>query len=106
MVPEVKAEKIVAQQSFEELFLPGENAKGLCVWPGNVPELRDDQILPAILQVFRQQPEVIVLDENDGRPVTGLLHHGVGEDLVDLAVSLPLPGIEVGSSESDVAKRP
>ena len=41
---QVKAEKIVAQQAFEELFLPRKNAKGLCVWPGNVPELRDDQV--------------------------------------------------------------
>ena len=55
MIAQVKAEQVVAQQAVEQLFLPGEDAKRLAVGPGDVPELGDDQVGIALLEIARQQ---------------------------------------------------
>src|SRR5689334_156219 len=47
---QVKAEQVVAEHSFEDLPLPGENPKALGGRPGDVPELADNQVRPSRLQ--------------------------------------------------------
>ena len=106
VIAQLEAEQVVAQQAVEQLLLPGEGPHDLAVRPGDVPELRDDQAGIALLEHPGEQPEVVVLDEDQGRPVARLLDHRVGEQGVDLAVRLPVAVIEGRPREGDVAQRP
>ena len=89
VIAEMKTKQIVAQQALEQLFLPGKDAKRLAVRPGNVPELGDDQVGIALLEIPRQQRKVVVLDEHECRPITGLFEHRIAEQCVDVAVESP-----------------
>ena len=55
VISEMKTQEVVAEQAVEQLFLPGKNAKRLAVGPGNVPELGDDQVGIALLEIARQE---------------------------------------------------
>ncbi len=99
----MEAEQIVAEETLEEFFLPREGAEGFLVGPGDVPELGDDEIAAGVLEHARQQAEVIILDEHEGRPTVRLLDHRAGEQFVDLAISLPLARQEHGPGVGNVA---
>ena len=49
---------------------------------------------------------MVILDEDERRPVPGLLEDRLGEQLVDLAIGLPVAGVEDRPREDDVAERP
>ena len=102
----VKAEQIAAEQTVEDLFLPRADAERFAVRPGDVPEVADDRIRAARLDHSRQQREVIVLHEHDGRRALDLLEHRLGELRVDARVLLPVGGVEDGPRVGDVAERP
>src|SRR4026207_1163031 len=55
---EMKAHEIISQQAVEKLRFPGETAEHFRVWPGNVPELRNDQVWITVLDHPGQQGEV------------------------------------------------
>src|SRR5207248_2513240 len=69
VVPELEAQEVVAEQAGEQLLLPGEDAEHLPIRPGDVPELCDDQVRIALLEVSGQQAEVVILDEDERRPI-------------------------------------
>ena len=94
VVPDMEAQQVIAEHAVEQLLLPGEDAKDLAIRPGDVPELGHDQVRIALLEVSGQQGEVVILDEDERRPIAGLLQDGVAEQGVDLAVHLPVLGME------------
>jgi hypothetical protein len=71
-----------------------------------MPELRDDQIGIALLQHARQQCEVKVLNEYEGRLLADFFQDGAREQVIDLTVSLPVFRAEDGACKHDVTKRP
>ena len=106
VVAQVEADQVVAEQAVEQLLLPGEGAERLRVGPGDVPELGHGQGRVPPLEHPRQEPEMVVLDEDEGRPVAGLLEDRLGEQLVHLAVGPPVAGVEDRPREDDVAEGP
>ena len=79
VIPQVETQKVVAEQTVQELFLPGENAKRLAVRPGYVPELRDDQIGISLLEIARQEAQMVILNEYESRPAVGFFEHRIAE---------------------------
>jgi hypothetical protein len=61
---DVKADQIGAEQAIHQLALPGANAEGFRIRPGNVPEDGHAGIRPLFLDQPRQQGEVIILHEH------------------------------------------
>ena len=102
----VKAEQIAAEQTVQDLFLPRADAERFPVRPRDVPEVADDGIGTPALDDSRQQREVIVLHEDDGRRALDLVEHGLGELRVDARILLPVRGVEDGPGVSDMAERP
>ena len=102
----MKSEQIVAQHSVEQFLLPGEAAQDFRIRPGYMPELGDDQIRVALLQHPRQQREVKILDEHEGRPMARFFEHGARKYLVHLPVRLPVLGTKGRPCKCDVTKRP
>ena len=83
---QVEAEQIVAQKAVDQFFLPGEGAEGFLVGPGDVPELGDDEIVAGLLEHARQQAEVVVLNEHEGRFAVRLFDDRPREQFIDLAI--------------------
>ena len=106
VVAQVEADQVVAEQAVEQLLLPGERPERLRVGPGDVPELGHGQGRVAPLEHPGQEPEMVILDEHERRPIPGLLEDRVGEQLVDLAVGPPVAGVEDRPREDDVAEGP
>lgn len=57
VISEMETQKVVSQQAVEQLIFPGKGAKRLAVRPGNVPELRDDQIGIASFRYLGNNPK-------------------------------------------------
>ena len=86
----VETEDVGAQQMQQHLVLPRTDSEGLGVGPGYVPEQDDGGIRLAIADEFRQQREVIVLDQHHRIAFAGLPGHDGRELLVDRAVGIPV----------------
>ena len=71
-----------------------------------MPELADDDVGPRVLDESRQQREVVVLHEDDRRPIADLFEHRVGEAPIDAHVLLPVALVELRARVGDVAERP
>ena len=84
VIAKMKSQEVVAEQAVEQLFLPRKDAERLAVGPGNVPELGDDQVRIPLLEIARQESEVIILDEHKGRPAVGFLEDRVAESALTL----------------------
>ena len=65
VVERVEAEDVGTEQVQQQLALPRADAKGLGVWPRDVPEQRDGRARHAFPDQLREQREVEVLDEHD-----------------------------------------
>src|SRR6185369_12825604 len=64
VITKMESQEIIAEEAFQQFFLPGECLEYFGVRPRNMPEVRDDQVaVIALLQYPRQQAEVIILDE-------------------------------------------
>ncbi len=101
---DVKADQIGAEQAIEKLALPGADAEGFRVGPGNMPEDSYANVRARLLDHSGKQREVIVLDEKQG--VFDAFHfgeHGVGEFAVGVLIALPIGGAENRARVGDVA---
>ena len=102
----VEADDAGAEQAFEDLLLPGADAEGLGVRPGDVPEGDDGRLGQALADHARRQGEVVVLDQHDRVLGARLARDRVGEALVDGLVAAPVALAEDRADEGDVAERP
>src|SRR6267143_2994591 len=103
----VEADQVGAQHPLEDLPLPGADPEGLEVRPGDVPEERDPHVGALGLDERREQREVIVLDQHQGRlRAFDLLEDGRGELRVHAEVVLPVLGAEERPRVDDVAEGP
>ena len=106
MILDVKRQQVVAQQAVENFLLPRADAEHLGIGPRNVPELGDDQIRAGVLEHARQQREMVVLYEDDRRPIVNLGQHGIGEFRIDVSVVLPIGGVETRPGVGHMAQGP
>src|SRR5436190_22692398 len=102
----MKSEQVIAKDAVQQFFLPWETSEHFASGPRNVPELGHHEVRIAVLDHAREQSEVEVLNENNGRAVSGFFDDSIGEDAVNLAVLLPVFRYESRASVSHVAKRP
>ena len=104
---DVEAHQVGAQQAFQQFALPGANAKGLRIRPGNVPEDGHARAGHSLLHHARQQREMIVLHQHHGlfHPLH-FLEQRVGELSIHRLVMLPIFGAKDGARMGDVAERP
>ena len=107
MALDVESDQVGAEQSVEQLALPGANAERLGIGPGDVPEDGDAGIRAPLLDHPRQERKVIVLDEHHGRFFLGdFLEHGIGELAVHHPVGFPVVNAKDRPRVRDVTERP
>ena len=58
----VETDEIGSQEAIQEIALPGTDSECFRIRPGNVPEDGHAGIGPLLLDQFRQQGKVVVLD--------------------------------------------
>ena len=103
----VKPDEIGAQQAIHQLALPGADAEGFRVGPGDVPENCHARVRPLFFDQPRQQRKVIVLNQNHGvGSVLDFLQHRRRELLVYILIVPPVGGAKNRTSMRDVAERP
>ena len=103
----LKADEIRAEQTVEQFALPRADAEGFGIRPRNVPEDRDANVRPRILDHARKQSEVIILHKKQGMLRAGhLFEHGVGKLAIHLLIALPIGGAKERPRVSDVAQGP
>ena len=103
----VKADKVGAKEAFDELALPGTNAEGFGIGPGNMPENGDTHVGARFLDHAGEKREVVVLNEEDRRGSAGhLVKNGVGKTAVDALVEKPVFGAKEWAGMRDVTERP
>src|SRR4030095_13108472 len=90
----MKPEQIISEHAVDQLFLPRKSPKHFRVRPGDVPELRNNQIGIALLQHSRQQGKMKVLNKDERRRVARFFEDGLRKHIVDLAVRLPVASLE------------
>ena len=78
------------EQAVEHLLAPGQDAEGLGVGPGDVPEGDDGGVRQALAHQARQQREVVVLHQDDRVLGARLVGHHLGEAPVHVLVVLPV----------------
>ena len=103
---DVKAQQIVAQQPGHQFILPGTDAENFGMRPGNVPELAGDGVRGHAADVLRQQGQVIILGQHNGRPTADFVQHQVGELAIDRLIGLPVPPVKNRLGIGIVAQRP
>ena len=104
---DVEADQIRAEQAIQQLALPGADAEGFRIGPGDVPEDGHARIRTALLDHLREQREMVVLHEHDRAFfVRDFLEHGIGEMFVDGTIGFPVAGAEDGACVGDVAQGP
>lgn len=103
----VKAHQIGPQHAREQFTLPGANAEGFRVRPGNVPENSHPGVRAFGFDHFRKKGEVVVLDQHARffNPVD-FLQNGGREFLVDGLVGGEILGSEQGTGVGDVTEGP
>ena len=100
----MEADQVRAQQAIQQLALPGADAEGLRIRPGDVPEDSDPGIRPRFLDHAGHQGEVIILHQYGGILfVRRLLDKSVGKAPVDLVVGFPILLAKDGTRMRDVA---
>ncbi len=103
----MKADEIGPQHPVKNLPLPGTDAEGLGVRPGDVPEEGQPGIGPFFLDHPREKGEMVILDQNPGVPgVFQFLQRGPGELSVDRFVEIPIFGLKNRAGMGDVAQGP
>jgi hypothetical protein len=71
-----------------------------------MPELGDDRVGIGFFHHPRHQAEVIILNEHEGRSISGFRRDRLSKLFVDLTIDRPVPGIEDGPGEHHMAQRP
>ena len=63
---DVKADEVCPQHPMQKFPLPGADAEGFGIRPGNMPEKSDAGIRPLFFDQAGEQGKVIILDQNQG----------------------------------------
>ena len=106
VIPEMETEQIVAEHAVEQLFFPGKYTEGLAVRPGDVPELSDDQVGIAFLEIAGQKRKMVILDEHERGAIIGFFEDCIAKEGVNFAVCLPVLELKHRAGECGVAERP
>src|SRR3989338_7696574 len=106
MILHMEADQVAPQHPIQYLFLIRTDGKDLRVRPGDMPEERDRDIRPLVLDHLAQQREMIILDKNKGIFGRQLLNNAVSKLLVYLFIHLPVGFPEDRAGESNMTKRP
>ena len=103
----VKADQIRAQQSVQNLRLPGTDPKSFGIRPGNVPENCDAGIGPRSFYEAGQECKMIILHKHDGFDAAfHFFEQCRGEPLVDTLIAFPIGGSEDRAGVRVVAQGP
>ena len=102
----MEAEDAAAQQSGQDLLAPRADREGFRIGPRNVPEGDDRGIGQFLADHPRQQREVVILHQHDGRFCPGLAGHGPGELAIHRDILRPVARAEGRPHMGDVAQRP
>ena len=106
MIADVKPQQVIPQQSRHQLPLPRTNAENLRMRPGNMPELPGDDVRRRVADVLRQQCQMIILGQHNGRPPPDFIQYQVGELAIDRLISLPIPPVKNRLRIGVMAQRP
>ena len=101
----MEAQQVRAKHASEDVAALGQRAEYLRAGEGHMQEPADGDVAEALAQHVGQQHQVIVLHPHR----VALVNQGgegVGEELIDLAVSLPGIGVEHGFVREIVQQRP
>ena len=103
----VKTNQVRPQQSVNQLTLPGTNSEHFRIRPRNMPENCYARIRTGFLHHSRQEREVIILRQQDGRfRAFHFIEHRIGKVPVGLLVTQPVVGTKNGACMRDMAKGP
>src|ERR1051326_2757711 len=104
---DVEPDQIGAKQSIQQLTLPRTDPECLRIGPRYMPENRQTDVRTFLLNVTRQQREVIILRQ-DHRTFDALyfIEHDFRKLLVHLLVISPVARTEDRASIGDMAERP
>src|SRR5437867_2931679 len=97
MILDVERQQVVAQQPVEDVVLPRAHAERFAIGPRDVPEVHDDEIRSRVAEQPRQEGEMIVLHEDDGRSALYFFQNGLGKLPVDRTILRPVVGIKSSS---------
>ena len=91
---DMEADDITTEQTFQNLFSPGEDGENVVTRKRRVVEEGDLQIWSLLSDVARRKPEVVIVNP-DGRSLGGLCTGSIGKSLIDLFKNGPIGVVNV-----------